>query len=79
MQRGAFGEYVPYDLCYCCGWKEVVASIKARLGQLFVWNVYFRRNVQDWELDQLVDLLGVLYGVKDGGWSGLFGVGLFEI
>ncbi|GMP86824.1 hypothetical protein CsSME_00039460 [Camellia sinensis var. sinensis] len=46
--------------------EELVASVGVRQRQMFVWNVHFRRDVQDWELDQLVDLLGFLFSVKDG-------------
>lgn len=31
------------------------------------WNVRLRREVQDWEVDQLVELLGFLYGFQAGG------------
>lgn len=31
------------------------------------WNMRLRRKVQDWEVDQLVELLGFLYGFQAGG------------
>ncbi|XP_028127279.1 uncharacterized protein LOC114323799 [Camellia sinensis] len=44
----------------------LVSAMRVEEGQLRVWNVQLRRDVQDWELDQLVDLLGFLYDLHLG-------------
>ncbi|XP_028125322.1 uncharacterized protein LOC114322241 [Camellia sinensis] len=47
----------------------LVAAVKFGEGQSTVWNVQLRRNVQDLEQDQLVELLDFLYGsnfVREG-------------
>ncbi|KAF5931571.1 hypothetical protein HYC85_027742 [Camellia sinensis] len=52
----------------------LVATVKIGEGQSTVWNMQLRRNVQDWEQDQLVELLekvktlwfGIVLDPKDG-------------
>ncbi|XP_028069530.1 uncharacterized protein LOC114272060 [Camellia sinensis] len=46
--------------------KVLVGVVRVEQRQLMVWNVQLRRDVQDWELDQLVDLLSFLYGLHLG-------------
>lgn len=48
-----------YAIAMVC--EVMVGEVRSRQGQSFIWNVRLRRDVQDWELDQLVDLLGFLH------------------
>ncbi|CAL5434168.1 unnamed protein product [Camellia sinensis] len=66
--------------------EELVALVRVRQGQSYTWNLHLRRNVQDWELDQLVGLLGFLYELQFGGdgedtlsWEGPRAKGIFLV
>ncbi|XP_028067083.1 uncharacterized protein LOC114269911 [Camellia sinensis] len=54
----------PLIFAIAVDYEVLVATVKIGEGQSTVWNVQLRRNVQDWEQDQLVELLGFLYGLK---------------
>ncbi|GMP31028.1 hypothetical protein CsSME_00005413 [Camellia sinensis var. sinensis] len=66
--------------------EELVALVRVRQGQSYTWNLHLHRNVQDWELDQLVGLLGFLYELQFGGdgedtlsWEGTRAKGIFLV
>lgn len=44
--------------------KVRVGAVRSRHRDSTVWNVHLRRNVQDWEQDQLLELLGFLYALR---------------
>lgn len=54
----------PLIFAIVADYEVLVATVKIGERPSTVWNVRLRRNVQDWEQDQLVDLLGFLYGLK---------------
>ncbi|GMP93731.1 hypothetical protein CsSME_00043444 [Camellia sinensis var. sinensis] len=44
--------------------EATVDSYAQMQGQVVVWNVVLRRQVQDWEMGQVLGLLGFLYGLR---------------
>ncbi|CAL5330332.1 unnamed protein product [Camellia sinensis] len=61
-----YGSMFPLIYAIAANGEELVALVRVKQGEAVVWNVRLRCDVQDWELDQLVDLLGFLYGLQIG-------------
>ncbi|KAF5934324.1 hypothetical protein HYC85_030495 [Camellia sinensis] len=60
LGRGEFWERVNFRVGI--GEKEATVASYLGGGEVAVWDIQLRREVQDWEVNQLGELLGFLYG-----------------